>query len=143
MGIAQISFLLVNLCNHFPDLSVAIAVSMQMLGDPLVIMIEEIQDPYEITGIAHIHGIGNGGSGGPWTKSAGEQIGGYHIIEVIDRKEGVYRKSHLPGYQSCRHVPVVSAGNREKGFASRIKLSPCSEIIEGLGEEPGQVYGVG
>ena len=33
------------------------------------------------------------------------------IIEVIDRKEGMHRQSHLPGHQSGCHVPVVSAGN--------------------------------
>ncbi len=119
MGIAEVSCFPVYPADDLPDLMVGKTVAMHVPGDPIMFVAKEIQDPLEVTGIAHIHGVGQGGHRGTGYEFSGEEVGGDHVIDVIGGKKCVDRKTQFSCHQSGRHVPVISAGDRKKEFRFR------------------------
>ena len=76
-----------------------------------MIVAKEVQYPCKITGIAHIHRIGDRGNGRFGVVFTRLKIIEYHIVAVVSRNKTRNGQSHDVGNQSGSQVAKIPAWN--------------------------------
>ena len=95
--------------------------------------------------MADVHGIGDAVPARPdWLIDAGLHEARKLVVLIGGRHELFHRKPHLQSDKTAHQVAEVSAGNREDHLLS----SGCNprmsiEVIDRLGQQPADIYGVG
>ena len=108
------------------------------------VFVKELEDADEITGIADVHGIGEGRPGRGRLVVAGLEVSGDHIISVASGDEMFDGEAGAVREEACADVAEISARNADHRRVVLVgPLLPGEEIIELLGQPASDVDGIG
>ena len=107
-----------------------------------MIVVIQCQYTSKITGIAHIHRIGNGSDGRTGIILSGLQVLIEYVIAVVGRYKTLHRQTHALAEQTGRYIAKVTARHTYHHIIRLtffLQLCVGIEIIECLRQETGHV----
>ena len=155
MGVELVARLAEALAHGGGNLLVGVCGTGDVLGDGLVAMAIEVQDAGKVAGVAHVHGIGDGGGGGTGIVAACLQVVVEDVVGIVGGNEAVDGQAHATAEEGAADVAEVARGHTSHQFGSHgrggaidgnallLQLGVCPEVVEALGEEACHVDGVG
>ena len=146
VGIGHIALLIVHLADDFAGTGIRHAVTLQETAQGRFIAPIQRQKPLEITGTPHIHGIRNRRNRRTGRIAVPLQKLRHHIVGIRRRNKLHIRHTHMHGQHAGRQVPEIPARHHKRKFPVDVvtgKLRPGRHIVHHLGDESGDVDGIG
>ena len=141
--IHQPSVAAVHVAHGGQGVGVADRAAAQVGAHGRMIVVEPRQDALEVGGVAHVHGIGQGGEAGVRTQLAGVEVARHHVVAVGGRQEAGHRQPPPGGVHAGGQVAEVAAGHAEQGPPAGAQPHAGEQVVERLRQQAAQADGVG
>ena len=140
--VEQIACFPIGFLHCFTNLFICIGRTRDFHCNGSMIVVIQCQYTSKITGIAHIHRIGNGSDGRTGIILSGLQVLIEYVIAVVGRYKTLHRQTHALAEQTGRYIAKVTARHTYHHIIRLtffLQLCVGIEIIECLRQETGHV----
>ena len=111
MRVEQVTVGFIHTAYLVGNLLVGVGGTADVLTDSRMTVIVECQHTGKVTGVAHIHRIGNGGNAGTRGVLSCLQVVVENVVAVVGGNETTDGKAHALAEQTCGDVAEVAAGH--------------------------------